>query len=103
MADTLNIEKLTHTLKQDKSELAQFGVARIGVFGSFARGSQTDVSDIDLLVEFQEDQKTFNNFMSVAYFLEDQFGRAVELVTPESLSPYMKERILEETDYVQVA
>lgn len=75
-------------LKSHEMEMKKrFGVKRIGLFGSFARGEQKDTSDVDILVEFEE--PTFDNFMNLAFFLEDLFSRRVELVTPDSLSPYI--------------
>lgn len=75
-------------LKSHEREIKKrFGVRRIGLFGSFARGEQKDASDVDILVEFEE--PTFDNFMNLAFFLEDLFSRRVELVTPDSLSPYI--------------
>lgn len=65
----------------------RFGVKRIGLFGSFARGEEKDSSDVDIMVEF--DQPTFDNFMRLSFYLEDLFNRPVELVTPDSLSPYI--------------
>jgi predicted nucleotidyltransferase len=75
-------------LRRHEEEIKKrFGVKRIGLFGSFARGEQKDTSDVDILVEFEE--PTFDNFMNLAFFLEDLFSRRVELVTPDSLSPYI--------------
>ncbi len=75
-------------LKSHEREMKKrFSVRRIGLFGSFARGEQKDTSDVDILVEFEE--PTFDNFMNLAFFLEDLFSRRVELVTPDSLSPYI--------------
>lgn len=75
-------------LKSHETEIKKrFGVNRIGLFGSFARGEQKDTSDVDILVEFEK--PTFDNFMDLAFFLEDLFDRRVELVTPDSLSPYI--------------
>ena len=65
----------------------RFYVKRFGVFGFFARGEQKDTSDVDILVEFEK--PTFDNFMNLAFFLEDLFQRKVYLVTPNSLSPYI--------------
>ena len=70
------------------------------MFGSFVRGEQTDSSDIDILVEFEPARKTFDNFIRMAFLLEQLLGRRVELVTPEALSPYLKPHILREVEYV---
>lgn len=89
-------------LHQHQSELQQFGVNRCGVFGSFARDAIHEQSDVDILVVFDPEQKTFDNFMHLAFFLEDLFGRNVDLVTIESLSPYIGPKILREVEYVSV-
>jgi uncharacterized protein len=81
-------------------ELARFGVKRLGVFGSFVRDQQDSASDIDVLVEFEPGRKSFDNFMHLAFYLEDLFGRNVDLLTPESLSPYLSPRIMREVEYV---
>ena len=65
-----------------------FGVKRIGLFGSFARGDQKEASDIDILVEFEK--PTFRNFMDLSFYLEDLFGRKVDLVTVKGLHPRIR-------------
>lgn len=82
-----------------EAELKQFGVRRWGLFGSFVRGRPNEESDVDILVEFEQDKKSFDNFMKLASFLEQQLGRRVELVTPESLSPHIGPYILREVEY----
>lgn len=89
-------------LAENESQLQRLGVKRCGLFGSFARGEQTEQSDVDILVEFESGQKTFDNFMGLAFFLEDLFGRKVDLVTHESLSPYIGPHILREVEYETV-
>ncbi len=87
-------------LKKNQSRLQAYGVARLGLFGSFAREQQKQDSDVDLLVEFNPGQKTFHNFMYLGMLLEDILGREVDLLTPESLSPYIGPHILREVEYV---
>ena len=88
-------------LKQHQQELQRFGVKRCGIFGSFVRDTAIhEQSDVDILVIFETEQKTFDNFMHLSFFLEDLFGRAVDLLTVESLSPYIGPHILEEVEYV---
>ncbi|OGL40709.1 MAG: nucleotidyltransferase [Candidatus Schekmanbacteria bacterium GWA2_38_9] len=77
----------------------EYGVKRIGVFGSFARSEEKKSSDIDILVEFKKGCKTFDNYMDLKFFLEDIFGRKVDLVTAEALRPQLKEDILKEVQY----
>lgn len=90
-------------LKDERKQLTLLGVKTIGLFGSFVRGSQTSSSDIDMLVEFMPGKHTFDNFMEVAFFLEELLGRKVELVTAEALSPYIGPHILEEVELVPIA
>ena len=80
--------------------LQGLGVRRLGLFGSFVCEKQTGDSDVDILVEFERGRKTFDNFINVAFLLEKIFGRRVDLVTPESLSPYIGPRIMDEVEYV---
>ncbi|MFN0109793.1 MAG: nucleotidyltransferase family protein [Blastocatellia bacterium] len=90
-------------LKDHKADLQNSGVARLGLFGSFVRNEQRDESDVDLLIEFAAGQKTFDNLMQVGDYLENLFARRVELVTPESLSSYLKPRIIREAEYVVIS
>jgi uncharacterized protein len=83
--------------------LRALGVHRLGLFGSFVRGEQTPDSDVDLLVEFEPSRKTFDNFMTLSFFLEELLRRRVELVTPESLSPFLGPHILAEVEYAALA
>jgi hypothetical protein len=90
-------------LQEYQHELHRFGVRRCGVFGSFVRDSAIhNQSDVDILVDFEPEQKTFDNFIHLSFFLEDLFGRAVDLITIESLSPYIGARILDEVEYVAI-
>ena len=90
-------------LKGLYGDLVQLGVRRLALFGSVARDEATRDSDIDVLVEFEPGQKSFDRFMALADLLEDVLGHAVELVTPESLSPFLKPHILASARDVVVA
>ncbi len=92
-------EDVLGVLGGHRRAIKALGVDRLGIFGSFARDDPGPRSDVDILVEFDPVQKTFDNFMGLAFLLEDCLGRRVELVTPEGLSPYLGPRILEEVEY----
>ncbi len=81
-------------------EIRAFDVARIGVFGSFARGDITAKSDIDFMVVFRPDDETFRNFMDLADFLEEHTGRTVEILTPDSLNHRIRDKVLAQVEYV---
>ncbi len=89
-------------IRNQAAHLRAFGVRRCGLFGSFVREHGAPGSDVDVLVEFEADKKTFDNFMHLAFFLEDLLERPVDLVTPESLSPHIGPHILREVEYVPV-
>lgn len=90
-------------LHRAKDELLSLGVSGLGLFGSFVKGCHTPESDVDILVEFQPGKHGFDAFMDLSFFLEDLLGRPVELLTRESLSPYIGPEILREMEHVQVA
>jgi predicted nucleotidyltransferase len=90
-------------IQKERERLSFFGVTSVGLFGSFVRGDQTSISDIDILVEFTPEKHTFDNFMEVSFLLEDILGRKVEVITPESLSPHIGPHILKEVERVPVA
>ena len=90
-------------IRQHPDELKSFGVKRLGLFGSFVRNEQNTGSDIDLLVEFEEGQKTFDNFIHLSFWLEEMLERPVELVTVDAVSPYLRPYITQEVEYVPFA
>lgn len=90
-------------LSRNAEHLRVLGVQRLGLFGSFVREDQGPESDVDLLVEFQSGKKTFDNFMDLSFFLEDLLQRRVEVVTTESLSPYIGPNIIKEAEFVSLA
>jgi predicted nucleotidyltransferase len=85
-------------LRRNRDPIRALGVKRLGLFGSFVRDQQGPESDVDLLVEFEPGGKTFDNFMALSFLLEDLLQRRVELVTSESLSPYLRPRIMHEVE-----
>ncbi|NOY69703.1 MAG: nucleotidyltransferase family protein [Deltaproteobacteria bacterium] len=104
MIENTNIKSLIfNRILDEQEQLASYGVKNIGLFGSFVRGDHTPLSDIDILVEFMPEKHTFDNFMEVAFLLENILGRKVELVTPEALSPHIGPHILREVERVPIA
>lgn len=96
-------EEVIEQLQKNKKKIKNFGVIKIGFFGSFSKGNIREESDLDILVIFEPEQKTFSNFMDLSFFLEDLFERPVDLLTPEALSPYFGSRILREVQYVSLS
>jgi predicted nucleotidyltransferase len=87
-------------IAQSHAILNRYGVKSIGLFGSFAKNCSTEKSDLDLLVDFIPEKKSFDNFMDLAFFLEDLMGRKVEIITPQSMSKHIGPHILREVENV---
>lgn len=90
------------TIQRNQNQIRGFGVKRLGLFGSFVREEQNSESDIDLLVEFEPGKKTFDNLMRLYFVLKELFNQPIELVTTESLSPYIKPYIISEVEYADI-
>jgi len=95
-------EEITKKLEENMEKIKQYGVKRIGLFGSYAKDEQKKESDIDILVEFEEGKKTFDNYMDLKFFLEDLFQCKVDLVIKESIKPSLRKYILDSVKYARV-
>ena len=80
-------------LDQRWSEIRSFGVRRLALFGSQARGEATAKSDLDFVVEFQPGEKTVDRYMDLMDYLEALFGCEVDLVPAETIKPRLKKAI----------
>jgi len=100
MADTKasNLERIISILKEHKAELKEkYGVKEIGIFGSYVRGEYKEKSDIDILVEFEEDAKIgLLKFVNLENYLSDLIGVKVDLVEKSALKPRIGKNILRE-------
>lgn len=95
----LTRKKIIKLIQDNFNEIKNYGVKRIGVFGSFTRSDQKPKSDIDILVEFYPSKKNFDNYMDLKFFLEKILGRKVDLVIKGTLKPRLKSYILREVVY----
>lgn len=87
-------------LSKHKEEMhTKFGLEKIGLFGSYARNEQTQLSDIDIAIELQS-SNTFRSFFALKRFLEDNLQHKVDLGIESSLKPIAKEYIMRDIIYV---
>lgn len=93
-------EKIIQRIESNRSHLLSFGVSRLGIFGSVARNESTESSDIDFIVEFEEGKKNYKNLANLYFYLTEIFQRKIDLLTEQSLKPYMRDKILKEAVYV---
>ncbi len=70
----------------------QNDVAKVGIFGSMARGEANEQSDIDLLVEFSK-RKSLLALVALERKMSTALGRKVDLLTEAAISPYLRDRI----------
>jgi len=86
-----------HHKKTDIEHLAhEYGVLRVRVFGSVARGEEKRDSDIDFLVDFPRGYDLFKQRIPFAEKLQQLFKRSVDLIPEHELNPYLRDRILSE-------
>jgi len=98
-----NKEEITRILQENYPYLAsEYGVKRIGLFGSYSRDIPDEDSDIDLIVEF--DHPIGFRFDELAEYLENILGKSVDIVTPAGLQGIrikeVADSIREDTLYV---
>lgn len=94
------LEEIEKILREHKEELRErFKVREIGIFGSYVRGEQSKVSDIDILVEFYETPSLFE-FIELEMYLSKLLGVKVDLVMKKALKPHIKQYVLREVVYV---
>lgn len=96
----LNLNDCKEKLKEFRSTYGVLmGINRIGIFGSVARGENTDSSDIDIVVDVAH--PSFRTMTEMRSLLQSLFGQDVDLVRyRQSLRPRFKQNIDKETVYV---
>ena len=98
--ERLTADEIISYLKQNRALLNErFGVTRIGIFGSFARGEQTVASDIDMVVEMDRDRKNIHSFLKLKRFLEKEMEREIDLGFEHSLKPAIKGKVIKQIIY----
>ena len=73
-----------------------FGIETLGVFGSVSRGEDTVESDVDILYRFQEGRGRLREFVGLAEYLEELFGRKVELISLDYVDIQIKSSVRED-------
>lgn len=92
----MNKEEILKKLRENKEKIKAFGVKRIGIFGSFARDTATEKSDIDIIVEFDLEGLTFDKYLAFEEFLKNLFSKEVDIITKDGLESIRIEHIKNE-------
>lgn len=91
------------TAKIDRAKLAKIcernDIRFLGLFGSFLHGDATSGSDVDLLARFSQ-RKSLVDLVRIEREIAEALGRDVDLVTEASLSPHLRDRILDDVQAV---
>ena len=93
------LDEIIEKLSRNRDEIKKFGVTKLGIFGSVVRGEATDESDIDFLVQLENE--TFRSYMGLIFFLEELLGRKIDLVIQHTIKERLKDKILREVQYVE--
>ena len=95
----IGLHAIKKILTNEKPTLSrEYGVSKVGVFGSYVFGDFHDTSDIDILVEFKRSIGLFA-FLKLEQHLSGILGRKVDLVTKTGIKPYLKKDILRSAVY----
>ncbi len=95
----MGFHDIRQRILENRQKIRQYGVNRIGFFGSIVRGEHQEDSDIDLLVFFDEGKLSFSSYMDLNFYLEDLLHAKVDLLTPEQISPHIMPYIQKEIRY----
>ena len=96
-------DEIINILKENRQRLsAEYGIKRIGLFGSFACGGASQASDIDIIVKLE--RPIGFRFVEIAEYLESLLGRKVDILTPAGIKgiriPGIAQNITESAIYV---
>ena len=91
-------EEIKKTVRDNRYILKKYKVAYIALFGSYVRNEQTQSSDIDFLIEFEE--PTFRNYIGLLSELKKMFGKKTDIVCKDALKPRIRPYILAEAEEI---
>lgn len=92
-------QELSSLLMSNGDTIRRFGAQRLGLFRSYASTRRNGPQkDLGMLVEFANGEKNYSNYVHLICFLEDLLNSEVELITPDSLSPYIRSSVLAEVE-----
>lgn len=99
----LNKIDILQTITDNKDAIRKMGIIQIGLFGSYVRNEQTINSDLDLLIDFDKENKSVTNFLDFCDFMDQLFAEVkVDVVSKKGLSEFIGPYILKEVEYVEI-
>lgn len=100
MADPTIGEIIATLTDKKKYFFEEFGITKIGIFGSFAKKEQNRASDIDIIIDMVKDKKNLHNFLQFKRVLEKEFQRSVDIGFEHTLKPKIREKVKGQITYV---
>ena len=96
----LTKNKIKNKLLKNTDLLRKYNVSRIGIFGSYVNGKPKRKSDIDLLVDFSDTIDLFS-YVNLSDSISQLLKKKVDLVSVNGIKPYIKDRILDEVEWIE--
>jgi len=96
----MNKKSILNEIEKRRDKLRIKGVRKIGLFGSYLKGTQKRGSDVDLLVTFDK-SNLGKNYFEVLFYLENLFKRRIDLIAIQSLRPELN-YVKKEAAYVKI-
>jgi len=95
--------EIFETIHNNRVAIRNLGIKEVGLFGSYVRNEQHKNSDIDILIDYDDESISFSNYMKFCFLMEEKFkNQKVEIVTKNGLSKYIGPYILKEVEYAKV-
>ena len=98
--DILERKELIQIIKEHEKNIKSFGIDKIGIFGSYAKETANENSDIDILVKFKDVPRISKSYFGLKFYLEDLLQKEVDLCREKDLREELKEEILRSVIYV---
>ena len=96
----MKLEDIIRKIMQNEIEIRNFGVRRLGVFGSFVKGNNTENSDVDILVSFEDVPKIAKAYFGLKFYLEDLLNMEVDLCRDKDIRIELKDEIMKSIKYI---
>ena len=96
----MKLEDIIRKIMQNEIEIRNFGVRRLGIFGSFVKGTKTESSDVDILVSFEDVPKIAKAYFGLKFYLEDLLNMEVDLCRDKDIRIELKDEIMKSIKYI---
>jgi uncharacterized protein len=95
------LDEIMKALSDEKKLFQQMGISRVGIFGSFVKGTSKEDSDVDILIEIDNDSSlSLFSLIDLEQKLSDKFKRKADICISRDIKPFIREKIISEVRYV---